>query len=197
MRVCRYPRGMRAHGEGLHGARRILVYGVTGSGKTTLAERLSSLVDIAWTSVDDLTWQPGWVLRDEDEQRRMFTEICGRDSWILDTAYGGWLDVALARTQLVVGLDYPRWRSLSRLVRRTAARNLDHRPICNGNVETWRQTFSRDSIVAWHFRSFASKRERLVGWEADPAMPPVLRLRSPEQLEAWLATVAPESREVV
>jgi adenylate kinase family enzyme len=188
---------MRADGEGLQGARRILVYGVTGSGKTTLAERLSGLVDIAWTSADDLTWQPGWVPLAEDEQRQLFTEVCGRDSWILDTAYSAWVDVALGRTQLIVGLDYPRWRSLWRLLRRTVARNLDHRPICNGNVETWRQTFSRDSIVVWHFRSFASKHDRLVGWEADPAMPPVIRLRSPEQLEEWLAAVACERREVL
>ena len=187
---------MRAHLDGLHGARRILVYGVTGSGKTTLAERLSHLLGTDWTSVDDVTWQPGWVLLPEDEQRRIFTEVCARDSWILDTAYSAWSDVALARAQLVVGLDYPRWRSLARLVRRTVGRNLDHRPICNGNVESWRQTFSRDSILAWHFRSFASKHERLVDWEADPAMPPVLRVRSPAQLETWLAGVARERREV-
>jgi len=186
---------MRADGQGLNGARRILVYGVTGSGKTTLAGRLSRLVGIEWTSADDVTWQPGWVLLGEDEQRRIFSEVCARDSWILDTAYSSWLDVALARAELVVGLDYARWRSLGRLVRRTIARNLDHRPICNGNVETWRQTFSRDSIVAWHFRSFTSKHERLVGWAADPAIPPVLLLRTPAQLEAWVDAVARERQE--
>jgi adenylate kinase family enzyme len=143
-----------------------------------------------------VTWQPGWVLLPEDEQRRTFSALCARDSWILDSAYSAWLDVALARAELVVGLDYPRWLSLGRLLRRTLARNTDHRPICNGNVETWRQTFSKDSIVAWHFRSFRSKHERLAAWETDPAMPPVLRLRSPGELEAWIAAVAEERREV-
>jgi adenylate kinase family enzyme len=187
---------MRAHGDGLHGARRILVYGVTGSGKTTLAERLGRVTGLPWTSVDDATWQPGWVLRPEEEQREIFAEVCARDAWILDSAYATWLDLALARAELIVGLDYPRWLSLGRLVRRTLARNLDHRPICNGNVETWRQTFSRDSIVAWHFRSFARKHERLVAWEADPAMPPVVRLTSPRELEGWVEAVARERREV-
>src|SRR3712207_144692 len=186
---------MHAHGRGLGGARRILVYGVTGSGKTTLAAGLSELTGIGWTDVDSVTWQPGWVLHTEEEQRRRFTEICAGEEWILDSAYGSWVDLPLARAELVVGLDFPRRLSLGRLLRRTVVRTLDRQPICNGNVESWRQTFSSDSIVLWHFRSFSSKHARLVAWEQDPAAPPVLRLRTPQALEDWLRTVAAERRE--
>ena len=177
------------------GARRILVHGVTGSGKTTLAARLGALTGVPWTEADSLTWLPGWVLRPDAEQRRRVEELCARESWILDSAYGRWQDVALARAELVVGLDYPRWLSLGRLLRRTAARAVDRTPVCNGNVERWRQVLSRDSILLWHFRSFADKRDRLLAWEADPVMPPVLRLRSPAELESWLGTVVAEQRE--
>jgi adenylate kinase family enzyme len=38
---------------------RILVYGVTGSGKTRLAESISAATGIPWYSIDDLTWEPG------------------------------------------------------------------------------------------------------------------------------------------
>jgi adenylate kinase family enzyme len=41
-------------------ARRILLYGVTGSGKTHLAARLSEKTSVPWYSVDDLSWMPGW-----------------------------------------------------------------------------------------------------------------------------------------
>jgi len=74
----------------------------------------------------------------EEEQRRRFEEICAGDTWLLDTAYGAWLDVPLARVELVVALDYPRWVSLLRLVRRTFGRIVDKQTICNGNVETLR-----------------------------------------------------------
>lgn len=184
---------MRANREGTGGARRILLYGVTGSGKTTTAGRLSRLTGLPWTEADSLTWEPGWVQVPEEEQRRRITEICAADSWILDTAYSTWVDVALARAQLVVGLDFPRWLSMGRLFRRTVARNLDARQICNGNVETWRKTFSTDSILLWHVRSFRAKHERLVRWETDLDGPPVLRLTRPAQLEAWLRTVADEA----
>jgi adenylate kinase family enzyme len=40
-------------------AQRILVYGVTGSGKSTCATRIASALDLPLTLVDDLTWEPG------------------------------------------------------------------------------------------------------------------------------------------
>lgn len=48
-------------GGGMSGVRKVLVYGVTGSGKTTMAEAISKATSLPWHSVDDLTWQPGWV----------------------------------------------------------------------------------------------------------------------------------------
>ena len=91
--------------------------------------------------------------------------ICAGESWILDTAYNHWIDVPLG-LQLIVALDLPRAVSLARLVRRTVARVVDGRPVCNGNHESLRQVFSRESIILWHFRAFKSKRARIDEWEA-------------------------------
>ena len=168
-------------------AERILVYGVTGSGKTSLAERISVAAGIPWYSVDELTWEPGWVPVTDDEQRRRIEAICSEERWVLDTAYGKWLDVPLARVELIVALDFPRWLSLSRLIRRSVARAVDGKPICNGNRESFRELFSEDSIILWHFKSFSRKRRRIREWEMDPTGPEVVRLASPRRVERWLA----------
>lgn len=165
---------------------RILLYGVTGSGKTTYAARLAEKTGLPWHSVDDLTWQQNWVPVPLEEQRRRVAEICAGERWILDTAYGQWLDIPLARVQLIVALDFPRWVSLVRLLRRTAARIVDRRPICNGNRESLRMALSRESIIAWHFRSFRRKRSRMRAWSADKAGPAVRRFTSARMVEAWL-----------
>jgi adenylate kinase family enzyme len=170
-------------------ADRVLIYGVTGSGKTTLARQLAGQTGLPWHSVDDLTWEPGWVVVAPDEQRRRIAGICAGERWILDTAYGQWLDAVLPQTELIVALDYARWRSLSRLVRRTLLRALDRKQICNGNTESFRQALSRDSIVVWHFKSFAHKRQRIRAWAADPAGPDVVVLTSPAATRRWLAAV--------
>ncbi len=107
---------------------RVLVYGVTGSGK--------------------------------------IGDIVAGERWLLDSSYGAWLDLVLPRVQLVVGLDYPRWLSFGRLLRRTVSGAVTKEPRCNGNVETWRNMLSRDSIL------------RL-------ALQVVRR-----ELEAWLASLA-------
>lgn len=149
-----------------------------------LAERLSARTGIPWHQADNLTYEPGWVQVPVEEQRRRIEAICAGERWILDTAYSSWVDVVLARAELIVALDLPRIVSLARLVRRTVARVLDGRPVCNGNRETWRSVFSRDSILLWHFRAFPSKRAQIDAWERDGL--PVVRLRSPRAVEEWV-----------
>lgn len=169
---------------------RLVLWGVTGSGKSTAAAAIAEATGIPWTSVDDVTWQPGWVPTDEAEQRRVFTEVCAGERWVLDTAYSTWRDVVLPRADLVVGLDYPRWLSLGRLLRRTVSRMVTREGVCNGNVETLRGALSRDSIIAWHFRSFARKRDGMRAALAAPDGPPVLLFTSPQQLDDWIAALS-------
>lgn len=126
---------------------RILVYGVTGAGKSVLAERIGTVLNVPYYSVDDLTWKPGWVSVPVDDQRIRISAICARDCWVLDSAYGHWLDIPLSRAEMIVGLDYPRWFSLARLIRRTGRRMIMRDLVCNGNRESLRLIFSRDSII--------------------------------------------------
>ncbi|MFC6707931.1 adenylate kinase [Flexivirga alba] len=168
-------------------ARRILVYGVTGSGKSTAAKQIADRTGLPLTLADELTWQPGWVPLPDDHQRDIFAQVVAGDQWVLDTAYGSWLDLVLPRAQLIVALDYPRWFSLQRLVRRTLARAIDKEPICNGNTQSWRSLYARDSIIRWHFESYARKRQRMRTWAAAPHGPSVLLISTPRELKKVMA----------
>ena len=166
---------------------RILVYGVTGSGKSTLARRIAEQLAVPYVAVDDLMWEPGWVPVPPEAQRERIGPICASDAWVLDAAYGHWRDLVMPRVELIVGLDLPRWRSLGRLRRRTVHRIVTGAPVCNGNTETVRGSLlSRDSILRWHFASFARKRATMRAWHADPAMPETVLLRTPAEVRRWL-----------
>lgn len=70
---------------------------------------------------------------------------------------------------------------IARLLKRTAHRNITKQKLCNGNVETLRNTFSRDSIIVWHFTSFRKKRDAGRRLMTDATAPPVVRLRRPHE----------------
>jgi hypothetical protein len=59
-------------------------------------------------------------------------------------------------------------------------------------VESFREAFLKsDSILLWHFTSFARKRARIRQWAADPAFPSIVVLRSPAEVSQWLASLYP------
>ena len=167
-------------------ADRILVYGATGSGKSTMALALGERLDLPVTLVDDLAWDPDWVQVSPEVFEARFRPRLESPSWVIDTVYGIHQHLTLPAAEVVIGLDYARWRSLARLLRRTARRIIRREPCCNGNVETLARACSRDSIVVWHFRSWARKRATMRRWAAASDGPPVLLLRRPAQADALL-----------
>ncbi len=171
-------------------ARRILVFGVAGSGKTTLARRVGAPLGIPWHSVDDeVGWLPGWLERPRDQRRDLVSAVVASDEWVLDTADGHRRDLVLARSELIVALDHRRFVSLLRLVRTTLRRVVTRELACNGNRESLRQVLSSDSILVWHCRSFAARRAPIARWMTDSCAPPVLRLRLRGAAERWLGTL--------
>jgi len=166
---------------------RVLFYGVTGSGKSTAARAYAARTGLPeYSADDDIGWLPGWQQPGDDEQRKTAARIAALDEWVLDSAYGVWRDLIVPRAELIVGLDYPRWLSLLRLVRRSIRRVTTREAVCNGNRETLRRLFAKDSIVAWHFRSFTRKRRVMRSLGSAGGSAEILIFRRPRELEAWL-----------
>jgi adenylate kinase family enzyme len=188
-----HDRGMsRARIDDLQHARKVLIHGVTGSGKSTAAERIGRILDLPVHLVDEeIGWLPAsqapWTNRSPQKQQELAETLSAQPRWVFDSTYGTFRDIVMPRADVVVGLDYSRALTLGRLLRRTAGRIRDGQEICNGNRETLRQALGRDSIIAWHFQSFTRKHETLSAWEQDPDGPAVLRLRTPAELEQVLA----------
>ncbi|AXE38395.1 adenylate kinase [Acidipropionibacterium virtanenii] len=184
-----------ATAEDLTHATRVLIHGATGAGKSTAAARIGQILDLPVHLADEeIGFLPAsqavWTNRPPEEMRRIAARVASGDRWILDSSYGAFRDEILPRAEVIIGLDYPRWLSLARLLRRTATRVRDGRLICNGNRETLRQQFGRDSIIVWHFSSFARKRRTMRGWAQDPAGPPTILVSGPAELEQLIAAIS-------
>jgi len=173
----------------LRGAQRVLCYGATGAGKSTAASVLGTYLDLPVTLVDEVCWLPGWQKRDADQQHEILTGLLSEPTWVFDSVYHSEREYAVQRADVIVALDYPRALSLWRLLRRTERRIRTGELVCNGNIETWRRTLGRDSILWWHFRSWRSKKQRMHTWYADPDAPPVILLRHPREFFQLFAQI--------
>jgi adenylate kinase family enzyme len=134
--------------------RRIVVWGATGSGKTTLSRRLGATLSLGVVELDAIRHARGWDTTDWEEFRSVLTRRLDgyADGWVCEGSYSPIMDVYLSRADTLIWLHLP-WRlSFWRLLQRTVKRAIDQQPLFNENGphESLRQSFlSRRSILWW------------------------------------------------
>ena len=125
--------------------RRIVVIGTTGSGKTTLARRLSQLLDIPHVELDALNWEPDWVQAPTEVFRQRTEEALRGEAWLVDGNYSAVRDIVWPRAGTLVWLDYGFLVTLRQLLGRTLRRISTREELWSGNRESFRAQFlSRD-----------------------------------------------------
>ncbi|GAA3668241.1 hypothetical protein GCM10022237_30180 [Nocardioides ginsengisoli] len=143
---------------------RISVVGSSGSGKTTLARRLADVLGVESVELDSIHWGPDWTPRDPDEIRARVVAATAGDSWVVDGNYQSILGtLVLERADVVAWLNPPRWRAMSRSVRRTALRAATGEELWSGNRESWRGLMfwrGESSVVWWAWTSYPGTTER-------------------------------------
>jgi adenylate kinase family enzyme len=143
------------------GARRIIVYGVAGAGKTTLSRQLAQRLDLPHVERD--------LMSDEEtpEFRAEAAAVAARNEWIFDGPPYYAEDIVVPRAQLVVALDYPRrivmWRAFWRSLR--------------GRCRWW--------VVWWAWKTWRVRRREI--YELEQRGYNVIRLRTPREASQWLA----------
>jgi hypothetical protein len=170
-------------------ARRIWVKGGSGAGKTTLARELARRLGLAHVELDALHHDPGWTPAPAPLlQARVRAALNDARGWVVDGNYDSKLGpLVLDRAELIVWLDLPLQIKLARLARRTFGRWWTGEELWNGNRESLAAAFwGGDALFPWAVRSHFRHRAE---WPRLQAGPPLVRLRSAREVEAWLAAV--------
>jgi len=163
-----------------------VIASASGNGKTTLGREIARRLEVPFVEMDGLVHGPNWVETPDDELRRIMEPILAGEGWVVDGTYRGKLgDFVLRNADVVIWLDQPVHVWLPRLLRRTVRRIVRREELWNRNRETLRSAFfSRDSLIIFAFRQHF-RRRRL--YPAALAPYNVARLRSPREVDAWLA----------
>lgn len=167
--------------------RRIAVAGVSGVGKTTLAGRIATTIDVPHVEIDALFHGPGWVPRESfvDDVR----SFVARDAWVTEWQYSAVRALILDRIDLLVWLDLPYWRvALPRVVRRTVSRRVRRTVLWGVNIEPPLHTVftDREHIVRWSVSHRHAYVQRMPVVIAEHPQLPIVRLRSQHDVDAWL-----------
>lgn len=142
-----------------------------------------------FVELDALHWGPNWAEASAEELRARVEPIVVTEAWVIDGVYRGKLgDLVLENADVVVWLDLPTRIWLPRLLRRTLRRAIRQEEFLNGNRETLRSAlWSRDSLILYALRSHRRRRRR---YPAALARYNVVRLRTPAEVERFLASVS-------
>jgi len=185
--------------------RRVVVWGVTGSGKTGFARSLGEALGLGVVEMDAIRHARGWDSTSWDEFRTRMVEAVAAhpQGWVVDGNYSRIRDVVLSQADTVLWLRLP-WRvSFWRLLKRTMGRAWTQAPLYAGSPahESWRLAFlSRNSILWWSISHHRAHVRNVRGRIA--ALPDSIRifeLRSAREVEAFLeaATTSPRHADVV
>lgn len=168
---------------------RIAVVGVTGSGKTKLAERIASRLKITHIEIDSVYWEENWEPISLEVFRQQIDTETRRDSWVMDGNYSKVRDLVWGRADVLVWLDFPLLLVFWRLLKRSLSRIRSRETLWHGNRETFRGMFlSRDSLFLWLLKSYPHQKKAYPLLVTEPLYNhlELVRLKSPREVENWL-----------
>lgn len=173
-------------------SQRISIIGTSGCGKTTLARQLCQHLAIPHIELDALHWEANWTEVPTNIFRQRVGQSLKCDRWIVDGNYSQVRDIIWSRADTVIWLDYSLFVIMTRLLRRTWRRVVQHEELWNGNRETWTLTFSRESILLWALQTYQKRRQEypILLTQSAYAHLNLVHLKSPKETYTWLSTLA-------
>jgi adenylate kinase family enzyme len=162
----------------------------SGNGKTTVGRALAERLGVPFHELDALHHGPNWTEATAEELRAKVEPIVATDAWVIDGSYRGKIgDLVLDAADTVVWLDLPMRVWLPRLLRRTVVRIARREELWNGNRERVRDALHpHNSVVAYAIRGYRKRQQR---YAADLVRFPVIRLRTPDEVERFLTDARP------
>jgi adenylate kinase family enzyme len=166
---------------------RILVGGITGAGKTTMARKISRQLNLPFVEIDRLYHGPGWTERPQFvEDVKILTD---QRTWVIDSfGYSIVRDILFSKADTFVWLDYPRWQIMPRVIKRSFQRAYSKEVLWNGNIETFKSFLKPEHPIRWAWSQHGPRRKLISDLIADPSYKyiHVIRLKDIRTAQKWV-----------
>ena len=170
---------------------RFVVIGVSGCGKTELARQIAARVGVPHVELDSLFWEANWQPAERTAFRARVQNATAGDAWVVDGNYSQSHDIVWSKASHIVWLDYGLLTIMRRVSWRTLRRLFNQQELWNGNRESLRGVFGRNSIVWYAFTSYRRHRGRYAALLANREFNhlKVRRFGSPKEASFWLQSL--------
>ena len=168
--------------------KRVVVIGVTCSGKSTLARKLAKILALDYIELDALQWGPNRTAVPSDVMCEKVERAALSPGWVSDGNYSITRHILWSRAEAIIWLDYPLSTILPRLVRRTWKRLWTQEKLWNVNRERLIDQFMLRSDRSLSVRLFKSHKREYPTLFAQPEYRhlKVFHFETAGQTDAWL-----------
>jgi adenylate kinase family enzyme len=84
---------------------KIMIIGSGGSGKSTFASQLGTVLKLPVYHLDAYYWHPGWVPTPDNEWDEFQNRLITNDQWIIDGNYGRTLEIRMNAADVIIYFD--------------------------------------------------------------------------------------------
>lgn len=174
--------------------KRVIVIGVTSSGKSTLAERLARRFDLNYIELDALYWEPNWQAAPLEIFRARVEKATQAEKWVTAGNYRVVRNLIWPKAEAVIWLDYSLGRVLWQMTRRNFTRWWTRELLWGTNYEplwTHFKLWSTDSLYHWLFKTYGRRKREYPTLLSQPEHQhlKLIRFTHPNETEAWLKSL--------
>jgi adenylate kinase family enzyme len=134
---------------------KIAIIGPPGSGKTTLAKKLSKILHLPLIHLDRHFLHGKWQVTPTDAWNKKVKSLAAKTTWIIDGDYFSSMDIRLNAADIIIFLNIPRFICLWRITKRmlTASKKPLRSDLPTECIEKLNRNFITFFKFVWQYHS--------------------------------------------
>jgi adenylate kinase family enzyme len=167
--------------DNIYAYKKIVIVGVSASGKSTFSKKLAKIVNIPVIFMDSIMWKPGWVYAGDEFIIEKLRDVSNNSEWIIE----GYIKTEarkflFEKADLIIYLDYSRIIPAWRYIKRFLMHRKNARPELEGSPEKFSFKFLKIVWMKWETVALDELSNNLEDKQK------IIKLRSPKEAEMFL-----------